>query len=474
MSSDDIAVRVHELGKCYQVYNNRADRLKQALLLWQKRYYRDFWALKNVSFEVARGQTFGVMGCNGSGKSTLLQLVTGTLTPTCGSVEVKGRTSALLELGAGFVPEFTGRENIYVYGTLMGLSHKEIDDRFDDIAAFADIGEFIEQPVKIYSSGMFVRLAFSAAINVNPDVLIIDEALAVGDARFSARCMNKINKFRESGVSILFVSHDMETIKRICDHVIILNRGEVVNSGTSVHMSNWYLSFMINDFDLEKTRQMEMEREAAANVQDQPVQDPPAEQPPSQVPQTPPSSPAVPPPPEVKVDCRIDRAEHPEFAYFRHGDGNARIITAGLYDDKGQSIDYAILGQNVQCRMEVEFYTELPYHIVGMHIRDGRGTDIIAINTFQERLKVPAVKPGDKLTYMFEVPIELKPGNYSITGTVAYDQYKMEWMDWIDNILLFQVVDTDPTRLIFGVYYPLKTKVILDQIAGQDSRSPGG
>ena len=426
MPSDDIAIRVHELGKCYQVYDDRSDRLKQALLLGRKKYYREFWALKNVSFEVPRGQTFGIMGCNGSGKSTLLQLVTGTLTPTCGSVEVEGRTSALLELGAGFVPEFTGRENIYVYGTIMGLSHKEIDERFDDIAAFADIGEFIDQPVRVYSSGMFVRLAFSAAINVNPDVLIIDEALAVGDARFSARCMNKINEFRDSGVSILFVSHDTETVKRLCDHAIILNRGEAVNSGKSVHMSNWYMTFLINDFDLEKTRRME--REAAAEIEDSP-----AEQPPSESPQTLSPSPAVRPPPEEKVGCRIDHAQHPDSAYFRRGDGNARIVSAGLYDDKGQSIDHTTLGQNVQCRIEVEFYTELPYHIIGMHIRDDQGTNIIAINTFQERLKVPAVKPGDKLSYTFQVPIELRSGHYSISGTIAYDQYKMEWMDWMEQ-----------------------------------------
>ena len=261
----DLAIRIHQLGKCYPMYNKPADRLKQALWLGRRKYYHDFWALKDVSFEVPRGRTVGIMGRNGSGKSTLLQIVAGTLSATCGTVEVRGRASALLELGAGFVPDLTGRENIYVYGTLTGLSRKEIDARFDAIAAFADIGEFIDQPVKIYSSGMFVRLAFSAAVNVDPDVLIIDEALAVGDARFQSRCMNKINQFRESGVSILFVSHDMETIKRICDHALVLDRGQVVSRGVSVHATNWYLAFLTNDFDLEKTRQAE--REAAAQVQ---------------------------------------------------------------------------------------------------------------------------------------------------------------------------------------------------------------
>jgi lipopolysaccharide transport system ATP-binding protein len=430
-AESDLAIRIHQLGKCYPMYNKPADRLKQALFLGRRKYYHDFWALKDVSFEVPRGRTVGIMGRNGSGKSTLLQIVAGTLSATCGTVEVRGRASALLELGAGFVPDLTGRENIYVYGTLTGLSRKEIDARFDAIAAFADIGEFIDQPVKIYSSGMFVRLAFSAAVNVDPDVLIIDEALAVGDARFSARCMNKINQFRESGVSILFVSHDMETVKRICDQALVLDRGQVVNRGVSVYSTNWYLAFLTNDFDLEKTRQIE--REVAAQA-------PAPEAAPLGTPQAPPpvapAAAAVAPP---VVDCRIDRAQHPEFAYFRHGDGKARIVAAGLYDDQGQSLDYALVGQRVHCRFEVECYADLPYHIVGMHVRDNRGIDIIAINTFQERLSVPPVKTGDRLTYTFSIPIELKPGNYSISGTVAYDQQKMEWMDWIDNVLLFQI-----------------------------------
>ncbi len=297
--SCEIAIEVQNLGKCYQIYKTRADRLKQALLLGQKRYYHEFWALKNVSFQVPRGQAVGIMGRNGSGKSTLLQIVTGTMTPSAGGVKVNGRVSALLELGAGFVPDFTGRENIYMYGTLMGLSHKEIDERFDDIAAFADIGEFIDQPVKIYSSGMFVRLAFSAAINVDPDVLIVDEALAVGDARFAARCMTRINKFRDSGVSILFVSHDSETVKRICDRAIVLDRGEAVNSGVSVHMANWYVAFLTNDFNLEKTRQME--QEAARQPQADPVAAAAEPTPPA-------SAPSAAPIPQPAVDCRIDRA----------------------------------------------------------------------------------------------------------------------------------------------------------------------
>jgi len=459
MELDELAIQVRDLGKCYQIYDRRVDRLKQAFSFGRKQYYRDFWALRDVSFEVMRGQTIGVMGRNGSGKSTLLQLVTGTLTPTTGQVSVQGRVSALLELGAGFIPDFTGRENVYVYGAIMGLTRKEIDQRFDAIAAFADIGEFIDQPVKIYSSGMAVRLAFSAAINVDPDVLIIDEVLAVGDARFQSRCMNRINQFRERGVSILFVSHDTETVKRICDHAMVLDQGRVVNRGVSVHMGNWYLALMTNDFDLEKTRRQEQDAAAKAQASDDKASAQAAcDQ--VQAPAEPANAGALPcDAPRVAVGCTIDRALHPEFTYFRHGDGNARIVSAGFYDSQGRHVDHFFLGQTLHYRMNVQFNADLEFHIVGMHIRDARGTDIIAINSFQERLDVPPVKAGQTLSYTFSVPIELRPGNYSISSTVAYDQRKMEWMDWADNLLIFRVVDPLPSRTIFGAYYPHATRV---------------
>jgi len=453
MSSDTV-LRVNNVGKCYEMYDAPHHRLFQTLWHGRKQFYKEFWALRNVSFEVKRGECVGIIGRNGSGKSTLLQVIAGTLAPTDGSVEVNGKVSALLELGSGFSPEFTGRENVYMNGAILGLSKAQIDEKFDEIAAFADIGEFIEQPVKIYSSGMYMRLAFAIAINVDPDILIIDEALAVGDARFASRCMNKIKEFQESGVSILFVSHDTETVKRICDHSLVLDRGQVVNRGLSADMVNWYIAFLTNDFDLEKT--MKMEQEAACQAE-APLAIATENESQKTQPQT------VSPPPKVKVDCRIDRAQHPEFTYFRHGDGNARIVSAGLYDDNGKSIEYAMLGQHIQFQVEVEFNADLPYHIIGMHIRDNRGTDIIAVNTFQEQLNVPPVKIGDRLSYTFKIPIELRPGNYSISSTVAYDQTKMEWLDWVDNILLFCIVDPHPSRMIFGVYYPSKLTVTLDR-----------
>ena len=239
MSSENNAIRVDGLGKCYEIYNRPQDRLKQSIIpriralvgRVPKYYYREFWALRNVSFEVGRGETVGIIGRNGSGKSTLLQIICGTLTPSTGLVETRGRVAALLELGAGFNPEFTGRENVYMNATVLGLTKEEIDARFDDISAFADIGDFIEQPVKHYSSGMYARLAFAVAINVDPDILVVDEALAVGDEPFQRKCFARINKIKSDGATVLFVSHSGGTIINLCDRAILLNRGERLFTG---------------------------------------------------------------------------------------------------------------------------------------------------------------------------------------------------------------------------------------------------
>src|SRR4030042_2418113 len=248
MSSNDIAIRVNNLGKCYEIYNAPCDRLKQfvAPRLQRlfgpspKQYFREFWALKDVSFEVKKGETVGIIGRNGSGKSTLLQLICGTLTPTSGTIETSGRIAALLELGSGFNPDFTGRENVFMNGAILGLSQEEIKERFEDIAAFADIGEFIEQPVKIYSSGMLVRLAFAVSVCVDPAVLLIDEALAVGDAAFQFKCMDRLRILTSNGTTILFVSHDMGMVKNFCHYVLYLHGGQERARGAPDEMAELY------------------------------------------------------------------------------------------------------------------------------------------------------------------------------------------------------------------------------------------
>ncbi|AMG44375.1 ABC transporter ATP-binding protein [Achromobacter ruhlandii] len=241
MSSDEFSIHVHDLGKCYSIFAKPQDRLKQALfarganLLGRevKTYSQDFWALSGVSFDVRKGETVGIVGRNGSGKSTLLQMICGTVTPTTGTVRTHGRVAALLELGAGFNPEFTGRENVFLNASLLGLTHEQIDSRFDQIAGFADIGTFIESPVRKYSSGMFARLAFSVAVHTDPEILIVDEILAVGDAAFQRRCLKKFYDIRDAGCSILFVSHDQYQVKSICNRALYLSQGRQVDFGAA-------------------------------------------------------------------------------------------------------------------------------------------------------------------------------------------------------------------------------------------------
>ncbi|MFL6611925.1 MAG: ABC transporter ATP-binding protein, partial [Pseudomonas sp.] len=239
--SFEVAISAENLSKCYQIYDAPKDRLLQMLVRGRKRFYREFWAVDDVSLTIARGETVGIIGRNGSGKSTLLQLICGTLSPTRGNVQANGRIAALLELGSGFNPEFTGRENVYVNAAVLGLDRSEIDARFDDILAFANIGDFIDQPTKIYSSGMLVRLAFAVSVCVEPEVLIVDEALSVGDASFQFKCLNRLEELAAKGTTLLFVSHDMSMVKRFCHRVIYLRGGRVVASGSPDEMAELHL-----------------------------------------------------------------------------------------------------------------------------------------------------------------------------------------------------------------------------------------
>lgn len=270
---DDIAIRVSNLSKCYHIYDRPEDRLKQSIVprlqrlagRQSKNYFREFWALKDVSFEVKKGETVGIIGRNGSGKSTLLQIICGTLAPTSGSVETNGRIAALLELGSGFNPEFTGRENVYMNGAVLGLSKEEIDARYDDIVAFADIGNFIEQPVKTYSSGMVVRLAFAVAINVDPQILVVDEALSVGDELFQRKCFSRIEAIKSSGATILFVSHSGATVVELCDRTILVDSGELLTFGAPKTVVGQYQKLLYAPEDKREAIRNEIKTTRALN-----------------------------------------------------------------------------------------------------------------------------------------------------------------------------------------------------------------
>lgn len=250
--SSEIAIKVDNLCKCYQIYDQPPDRFKQFVMpriqsmlgKQPKQYFREFWALKDVSFRVKKGETVGIIGRNGSGKSTLLQMICGTLNPTSGSIQTHGRIAALLELGSGFNPDFTGRENIYLNAAVLGLSKEETDKRFDDIAAFADIGDFLDQSVKTYSSGMMVRLAFAVQAQISPDILIVDEALAVGDSKFQAKCFDQLKRLKDDGTSILLVTHSSEQIVTHCDRALLLESGEALEAGPPRSVVNRYMDLL--------------------------------------------------------------------------------------------------------------------------------------------------------------------------------------------------------------------------------------
>jgi len=469
----EIAISLKNVSKCFKRYARPVDRLKEILLPGKSRA-DVFWALQDINMELLKGETIGIVGQNGSGKSTLLQIIAGTLTPTTGEVKVNGRLSALLELGSGFNPEFTGRQNVFFNGRLLGLSQNEIETKFEQIAAFADIGDFLEQPVKTYSSGMYVRLAFSVAINVDPDILIVDEALAVGDARFQQRCMTRINQLRNQGVTVLFVSHDAEAIKRLCDYAVVLEKGKVVNRGSAQDMVSWYLALMTVDFDMEKLRKIEESVRMHEDIGQSEINDFDIK-----------SEEQL---DDIKNGEQLDKLDKlvdslnktlgveeitsvsdttllPEFKYFRHGDGNARVIRTVVKNSQGQEVDFVYLGDRINVYVEVEFLSDQNEYLIGMLIRDRLGTDIIGINTCQERIEMPKVFSGDRFLYCFSFAIDIKPGVYSISPSVAYAQYKMPWLDWVENALVIRVIDKEPKRLVFGVYHPPERGVEIIKIS---------
>lgn len=436
MSSDNALISVSGLGKAYPIFGHPIDRLKH-LLVPSRQEGRQFWAVKNIDLSLARGETMGIIGRNGAGKSTLLQMICGTLSPTVGTVRTAGRISALLELGAGFNPDFTGRENVYLYGSVLGLKRSEIERNLDAILAFAEIGEFIDMPVKTYSSGMFVRLAFSVAINVEPDILIVDEALAVGDARFQHKCMTRIRQMQDNGVAILYVSHDTEGVKRLCKQVIALHDGQVVKSGDPSSVANWYLAFAASDFDLERFRTQEAQAKAATDADGDQV--------------GPVGASLASPLDDVEDHIRNNVSE---FEYFRYGDGSARFTSIHITDAAQKPLHSVQIGEAVDIHFRMQFHEDRIKYGVGFFVRDTLGTNLIGINTFQEGFD-PTPASADSVKHLrLRLPIELKPGYYSISPSIAYDQDVAEWMDYIDNAVIFRVVDSEPKRTVFGVYLP--------------------
>ena len=379
------AIRVDHVTKMYKLYDKPSDRLKESLGLTRKKCYREHFALTDINFDIVKGETVGIIGTNGAGKSTILKIITGVLNPTEGQVVVNGRISALLELGAGFNMEYTGVENIYLNGTMMGFSEEEIDARLDDILAFADIGDFVYQPVKTYSSGMFVRLAFAVAINIDPEILIVDEALSVGDVFFQAKCYRKFEEFKSEGKTILFVSHDLNSISKYCDRVILLDHGRVIETGAPKEMVDLYKQLLVNQAPGEEEQK---------------------NHPGDRVP--------------VKKQGWITPFEMNPNA-LEYGDKRAEMLGFMLLDEKGLPTNTIEKGSRFTMKVKVCYHEDIDDPIFAFTIKDMRGTEITGTNTMFERITVQPRKSGQTDVVSYTQKADLQGGEYLISfGLTGY------------------------------------------------------
>lgn len=400
-------LKANNISKVYRIYDRPVDRILETLP-WSGPRHSDFPALHPLSLEIGRGETFGVVGPNGGGKSTLLQLLTGIIEPTTGRIFRKGRTAALLELGAGFNPEFSGKENVYINGEILGLSRSEIDASMASIERFAGIGAFIERPVKTYSTGMHVRLAFSIAIHVEPEILIVDEALAVGDAVFANRCIRKFEELRKKGVTVVLVSHDLGLVKQLCDRAIFLMEGRVEAEGEPSDVINRYVGSVL-------------ERQKAWQA--------------------------------------TEDASHDLAVSHRHGDGAIEIRAVELLGQDGSRTRAIRAGERVTVRVQAHFHEEQEEPMVGILIRTRNGLDVFGTNTREEGVQLPPCKSGHSIEIEFSFECCLTAQEYTLT--VAAQHASGHSHDWLDDAIAFHVVDTAKRAGVAN----LPTKISISQVS---------
>ncbi len=426
LTDGDIVIDVQGVGKAYHMYERPSHRLLQALAGKRKSFYKDFWALRGVSFSIRRGQTVGIVGRNGSGKSTLLQMIAGTLNPTEGHITVKGRVAALLELGSGFNPEFTGRENVYLNATILGLNRPQIEARMESILAFAGIGEFIDQPVRSYSSGMSVRLAFAVIAHVDADILIIDEALAVGDAFFSQKCMRFLREFQKNG-TLLFVSHDAAAVTNLCESAVWLQNGQMRLSGTSQEVIEAYMTEQHVVGRREAgVEDVKVERKSRRLASDGPDFRHDALR-------------------EAGVRNRIALFEFdPENVGQEFGAQGARIVDVALTDQDGSPLGMAEGGELVRLRVRVELMQSLDSLIVGFYVKDRLGQRLFGDNSYFACKDAPVGgRAGESVvaSFLFRMPV-MPSGSYMIDAAVASgDQHDHTQQHWIHDALEFRAID---------------------------------
>ncbi|TBR40364.1 MULTISPECIES: ABC transporter ATP-binding protein [Dyella] len=465
MSSDELIISVDSLGKKYDIYAQPVDRLKQMILprlgravgRHDLRYHKEFWALRNVSFSVRRGETVGIIGRNGSGKSTLLQMICGTLHPTEGEVKTFGRIAALLELGAGFNPEFTGEENVYLSGLLYGIPEVELRKRFDSILAFADIGDFIKQPVKTYSSGMYVRLAFSIAAHVDADTLVIDEALSVGDIRFTQKCMRYLREFQKRG-TLLFVSHDTGAVTNLCDRAVWLDRGEMVMDGITRDVVESYLAAQHaadrasigQSISVEKPRATSARAAESADAAPAPL-----------------AMPATDAHPDDVMDGRLAELHgrgarniveffefDPDQVGSSFGAGAAEIVDVKLAGATGESAQIVLGGELVELSIDARIREPIEGPIFGFYVKDRLGQRLFGDNTFVSYVDKPLM-PGAgarvRASFHFRMPI-LPTGEYSIDVALASGtQIDHTHQHWIHDALSFRASESTMRYGLVGI-----------------------
>jgi len=420
MMNNDIAIKVENLTKVYHLYDKPQDRLKEALNPFKKSYHHDFYAMNDVSFEIKRGETVGIIGKNGAGKSTLLKMITGVLTPTSGNIEINGKIASLLELGAGFNPEMTGYENIYLNGTLMGFSKEEMDSKVNAILEFADIGEFIHQPVKMYSSGMFARLAFSVSIAVEPDILIVDEALSVGDMAFQMKCFKKFQDFQEQGRTILFVTHALDTVIRYCNRGIVIDGGEIVFDSTPKLAVDAFKKLLSGNF-----HQKNQDRITQID--------------------------------KIKL-LKTSFKEHSETDTY--GNGKATIIDYGILDENGKPSDIIDYNSEFTIVLKVKFFEAITEPIFAFTLKDSKGLEITGTNTTMKYITTSHYKPEQVITVTFKQKANLQLGKYALSlGCVNLHENGVEVYSRIYDAILFDVIGS--TQMVG--FYDLGSEVTIEE-----------
>jgi len=436
-SGDNIAVDIKSVSKMYRIYHEKIPSLKNTILTRKRTTYEEFLALDNVSFAVNNGQTFGIIGPNGSGKSTLLKLMAKIFLPTCGEVIVNGSLSALLELGAGFHPDLTGRENIYINSAILGMRKREVDKRFDQIVRFSELEKFIDTPVKNYSSGMYMRLGFSIAINVNPDILLVDEVLAVGDQSFQAKCYKAIYDIMKRGKTIIIVSHDLETISDLCSRAAFLKEGKIVDLGNPIRVVSQYRAYVE---ELEKKRAEDQQKEERKKIFKTVIE----------------SNIKVVDGEDIEKLSRLDS----EQAIKRFGSGDAMVTDIRLLDENENKLDYCKYGDEVKIALDIKFNRKVEGPIFGIRITDIKDNIVYGTNTRTNNLKTEVYDKDESLRVEFAFKVTIIGGNYYVTPAVGYKDSRT-YCDWVNNMLTINVLKNEKAEGIAN----LNSKITIEKIS---------